>query len=224
MYGTLINAAAIVAGGTVGLLINSRIPEKLTKIAFQAIGLFTLALGIMMAIKVNNILFMVFSIILGAVCGEIMCIDKGLDRMGDFLKKKLKSDSSNFSEGMVTAFLLFCMGSMTVLGAIEEGLGSYPSLFMAKSVLDGLSSIALASTLGIGVLLSIIPLIIFQGGLTLFAASIEGVLTEQVINDISATGGLLLLGLGISILEIKKIKTVNMIPALLFAAFFSLVF
>lgn len=224
MYGTLINAAAIIVGGSVGLLVHSRIPEKLTRIAFQAIGLFTLALGIMMAIKVNNIILMIFSIILGAICGELLRIDKGLDHMGNFLKRKFKSESSNFTEGMVTTFLLFCMGSMTVLGAIEEGLGSYPNLLLAKSVLDGITSIALASTLGVGVLVSVIPLIIFQGGLTLFASSLQGFLTEAVITEISATGGLLLIGLGLSILDIKKIKTVNMIPSLIFAAILSLLF
>jgi len=223
MYGTLINGAAIIVGGTIGILIHRKTPENLIKIAFQGIGLFTLTLGIMMAIKVDNILLMIFSIILGSITGELLKIDKGLDLIGINLKKLLKSENSNFTEGMVTAFLLFCMGSMTVLGAIEEGLGSYPNLLLAKSLLDGIASIALASTLGVGVLFSIIPLIIFQGGLTLFAASIQGYLTESVITEISATGGLLLLGLGLTILEIKKIKTINMIPALIYAAIIALI-
>lgn len=224
MFGTLINAAAILVGGTIGLIIHKKTPDRLIKIAFQGIGLFTLTLGIMMAIKVDNIMFMIFSIILGAVCGELLKIDIALDKFGDRLKKVFRSDNSNFTEGMVTAFLLYCMGSMTVLGAIEEGLGYYPNLLLAKSVLDGISAIALTSTLGLGVIFSIIPLIIFQGGLTLFAELMQVYLTEPVINEISATGGLLLLGLGISILEIKKIKTINMIPSLLFAACFALFF
>ncbi len=222
MFGTIVNAAAILAGGIIGLIIHKKTPDRLIKIAFQGIGLFTVTLGIMMAIKVDNILFMIFSIILGGVCGELLRIDMALDRLGERLKKMSRSESSNFSEGMVTAFLLYCMGSMTVLGAIEEGLGSYPNLLLAKSVLDGISAIALTSTLGVGVLFSIIPLIVFQGGLTLFAELVQVYLTETVISEISATGGLLLLGLGISILEIKKIKTVNMIPALLFAVVFAL--
>jgi uncharacterized membrane protein YqgA involved in biofilm formation len=224
MYGTLINGAAILAGGTIGLLIHKKTPENLMKIAFQGIGLFTIVLGIMMAIKVDNILFMIFSIILGAITGELLKIDKGLESLGTGLKKLMKSENSNFTEGMVTAFLMYCMGSMTVLGAIEEGLGSYPNLLLAKSLLDGISSIALASTLGIGVLFSVIPLIIFQGGLTIFASTLQVYLTESVISEISATGGILLLGLGLSILEIKKIKTVNMIPAILYAAIFALIF
>lgn len=224
MFGTLVNAAAILIGGIIGLIIQKQTPDRLIKIAFQGIGLFTVTLGIMMAIKVDNILFMIFSIILGAICGELLKIDLALDHLGERLKKISHSDNSNFTEGMVTAFLLYCMGSMTVLGAIEEGLGGYPNLLLAKSVLDGITSIALASTLGVGVLFSIVPLVIFQGGLTLFAGSVQVFLTENVISEISATGGLLLLGLGISILEIKNIKTVNMIPALLFAAAFALFF
>lgn len=224
MTGTLVNSGAILAGSLIGLMVRSKSPEKLTRIAFQGIGLFTVTLGIMMAMKVDNILFMIFSIILGGVTGELLKIDKAMDKLGERLKSVARSDSSNFAEGMVTAFLLFCMGSMTVLGAIEEGLGSYPNLLFAKSVLDGIASIALASTLGIGVMFSIVPLLIFQGGLTLFAGAVQNYLTEPVINEISATGGLLLLGLGISILDIKKIKTINMIPALLYAAALSLIF
>jgi len=224
MTGTIVNSAAILAGGTIGLLLRSRSPERLTKIAFQGIGLFTIVLGIMMAIKGDNILHMVFSVILGGITGELLKIDVAMDRMGEKLKRIARSENSHFAEGMVTAFLLFCMGSMTVLGAIEEGLGGYPNLLYAKSVLDGIASIALASTLGVGVLFSIVPLLIFQGGLTFFAASIQSYLTDSVIMEISATGGILLLGLGITVLEIKKIKTINMIPALIYGAVFSLVF
>lgn len=224
MYGTLVNAAAIICGGTIGLIVHSKTPERLIKIAFQGIGLFTLVLGVMMATKVENILFMIFSIILGGICGELLKLDQLMEKLGSNLKRIARSENSNFSEGMVTAFLLFCMGSMTVLGAIEEGTGSYPNLLLAKSVLDGIASIALASTLGIGVLFSIIPLLILQGGLTLFAGYLQVYLTDTVVSEISATGGLILLGLGISILEIKQIKTVNMIPSLIFALVFSLFF
>jgi len=224
MIGTLINSAAIILGSIIGIILHSRFPEKLNKITFQSIGLFTITLGIMMAIEINNILIMVFSIILGGITGELLKIDKVLDNFGSMLKKVFKSENSDFSKGIVTSFLLFCMGSMTILGAIEEGLGGYPNLILAKSVLDGIASIALASSLGIGVLFSIIPLIIFQGGLTLFASSLQNVLTESVINEISATGGLLLLGMGITILEIKKIKSVNMIPSLLYAAVLTIIF
>ncbi len=220
MLGTLINAAAVVIGSIVGVLIHAKLPKKLTTTAFQAIGLFTIFLGISMALKTQNFLIMIFSIVLGSLLGEILDIDSWVNRFGEYLKKKLNSKESNFSEGFVTAFLLFCMGSMTILGAIEEGLGNPPNLLLSKSVLDGFSSIALASSLGIGVLFSALPLLIFQGGITLFAAALQDVLTLTLINEVTAVGGLLLIGLGISILEIKEIKVLNMMPSLLVAALF----
>jgi len=218
MLGTLVNAAAVIIGSIIGILIHKKLPKKLTKTAFQAIGLFTIFLGISMALKTQQFLIMIFSIVLGSILGELLDIDSWVNRFGDYLKKKLKSKESNFSEGFVTAFLLFCMGSMTILGAIEEGLGSPPNLLLSKSVLDGFSSIALASSLGIGVLFSALPLLIFQGGITLFAASLQDVLTLALINEITAVGGLLLIGLGIKILQIKEIKVLNMMPSLLVAA------
>ena len=133
-------------------------------------------------------------------------------------------EQSRFAEGLVTAFLLFCMGSMTVLGAIEEGLGGRPNLLAAKSVLDGFASLALASSLGVGVLFSVIPLFIYQGGLTLLAGSFHAVLSDVVVNEISAAGGLILVGLGITILEIKQLKVLNMLPALVFAGVLAAVF
>lgn len=218
MLGTLLNALAVIIGSIIGILIHTKLPKKLTTTAFQAIGLFTIFLGISMALKTQNFLIMIFSIVLGSLLGEILDIDSWVNRFGEYLKKKLNSKESNFSEGFVTAFLLFCMGSMTILGAIEEGLGNPPNLLLSKSVLDGFSSIALASSLGIGVLFSALPLLIFQGGITLFAASLQDILTLSLINEITAVGGLLLIGLGITILEIKEIKVLNMIPSLVLAA------
>ena len=218
MLGTLINAAAVIIGSIIGVLVHTKLPKKLTATAFQAIGLFTIFLGISMALKTQNFLIMIFSVVLGSLIGETLDIDSWINRFGDYLKKKLNSKESNFSEGFVTAFLLFCMGSMTILGAIEEGLGNPPNLLLSKSMLDGFSSIALASSLGIGVLFSALPLLIFQGGITLFAASLQDVFTLTLINEVTAVGGLLLIGLGITILEIKEIKVLNMMPSLLVAA------
>ncbi len=217
MTGTLINAGAVLAGSAAGLLLHARLPRKITTIAFQGIGLFTLFLGFTMASKTSNFLILIFSIIIGSIFGELMQLEKRLESFGDFLKRKLKSKNHKFSEGFITAFLLFCMGSMTILGAFEEGLGGKPTLLSAKSVLDGFASVALSAAMGIGVMFSIIPLIIYQGGLTLFAGLLENVLTEHIINEMTAAGGLILLGLGINILEIKKLKVLNMLPALMIA-------
>jgi uncharacterized protein len=217
MTGTIINAAAIVAGGTAGLFIHKRMPARFTKIVFQGIGLFTVFLGFSMAAKTGNYLVMIFSIVLGSITGELVDIDRQVNYFSDWIKKRTGSENARFSEGLVTAFLLFCMGSMTILGAFEEGLGNNPNLLYAKSVLDGVSSVALAAAMGAGVLFSVIPLVIYQGGLTLFAAKLGNLMSEPVINELTAVGGLLLIGLGLSILDIKKIRILNMLPSLIFA-------
>jgi uncharacterized membrane protein YqgA involved in biofilm formation len=215
MYGTLINVAAVIMGSVIGLIFHSKIPKKLTNTAFHGIGLFTIVLGITMAIKTDNFLIMIFSIVIGSIFGEIVDIEKRINHFGEWLKNKLKTKNERFSEGFITAFLLYCMGSMTILGSIEEGIDGTRTLLIAKSVLDGFSSIVLAATMGVGVLFSFIPLLIFQGGLTIFASNMQPVFTEIMINELTAVGGIILLGLGITMLEIKKIRILNMLPSLI---------
>jgi len=217
MLGTLVNVGTVILGSSLGLLLHARLPRKLIVIVFQVIGLFTLFLGFSMALKTTNFLIMVFSGALGAIIGELCQIERGINRLGEGLKHRLKSENDKFAEGLVTAFLLFCMGSMTILGAFEEGLGGKPNLLLAKSLLDGFSSMALAAGLGVGVLLAVVPLLIYQGGLTLLAGLLGDVLTTPVVNEMTAVGGLLLIGLGLTILEIKTVKVVNMLPALVVA-------
>lgn len=214
--GTLINIAAVILGGGIGLIFRSRLPERITRTFFQAIGLFTLFLGFSMSLKTNNPLLLIFSLILGAFLGTILRLQERMENGGNQIQKKLKLKGGQFSEGMVTAFLMFCMGSMTILGAIEEGLGNEPKLLLIKSLMDGFSSIALAAALGVGVIFSIVPLLIYQGGLTILASWLGESLSEVMIDELTATGGILLIGLGITILGIKKIEVLNLIPALLF--------
>lgn len=214
MQGTLINVLAVIIGSLAGLIIHSRLPRKIITITFQGIGLFTIFLGINMALKTNELLLMIFSIVIGSIIGEVIDIDRYISKFSEYLKSKIKSKNTKFSEGFITSFLLFCMGSMTILGTIEEGLGGEPRLLLAKSVLDGFSSIALAASLGIGVLFSAVPLLIYQGGLTLFAGLIGNSFKDVIIIELSAVGGLLLIGLGLNILEIKKLKIANMLPSL----------
>jgi len=215
MLGTIANVVAIILGGILGILIKSRFPKKVNNIIFQVIGLFTITLGITMAIKTNNILIVAFSLIIGSVVGEIIDIEKYLESFSERLKNKLKNSSDKFTEGFITATLIYCIGPMAILGSIEEGLGNPPNLLFAKSVLDGVASIALASALGIGVIFSTIPLLIYQGGITLFASYVSNYLSDALIIELSAVGGILLLGLGMNIAEIKKFKVVNMLPSLL---------
>ncbi|RJQ15589.1 DUF554 domain-containing protein [Candidatus Woesearchaeota archaeon] len=224
MLGTLINVGAVIVGSIIGLIIHSKLPKNITTRVFQGIGIFTIFLGIIMAMKTSNFLIMIFSIVLGTIMGELIDIDKGVYRFSAWLKKKIKSKNKKFSDGFVTAFLLFCMGSMTILGSFEEGLGGKPNLLLAKSILDGFSSIALSASLGLGVIFSAIPLLLYQGGLTLFAGALQHVLTPTIVNELTAVGGLLLIGLGINILEIKKLKVLNMLPSLVIAVVLALVF
>jgi uncharacterized membrane protein YqgA involved in biofilm formation len=153
--------------------------------------------------------------LIGAIIGELMHLDRRIDQFGEFLKARIGSTNDQFSEGFVTAFLLFCIGAMTIVGSIEDGLNNDPSILFAKSLMDGCASIALASTFGIGVLFSAIPLFVFQGGITLLAASSKAFFTEVLITELSAVGGVILMGLSIQLLDLKEIKVVNLLPALI---------
>jgi uncharacterized membrane protein YqgA involved in biofilm formation len=215
MIGTLVNVGAVIVGGSLGLFFRKKIPERMFTIIFQAIGIFTLYLGISMALKANELLLMVFSLVLGALIGEFLRLEERIESLSEKLKKKVGSGDANFSTGLLTAFMLFCMGAMTIVGSIEEGMGKEPTLLMTKSLMDGISAVALSAVLGIGVIFSVIPLLIYQGGLTLLAAMFGDVIPQAIITEITGIGGVLILGLGLSILEIKKIKVLNMLPALL---------
>ncbi len=215
--GTIINISTVLLGSLIGILFRSKLPERFIKIVFQGIGLFTLVLGVSMALKSSHLLVMVFSLIIGGILGEMLRLETRVENIANQLKNKFKLGSERFSEGMVTAFLLYCMGSMTILGAIEEGLGNGFDLLLTKSIMDGFASIALASAFGTGVAFSVVPLLIYQGGLTLLTAFLGDYFSDVITTDMTAVGGVLLVGLGINILEIKKIKVLNLLPAILAA-------
>jgi uncharacterized membrane protein YqgA involved in biofilm formation len=217
MLGTYVNVVAVVIGSLIGLVLHQRFPEQLKRIGFQAIGLCVLVLGTGMALKTANflILILIFSLLLGAFSGEALGLDRHIEQFGEWLKARIGSRNDQFSEGLVSAFLLYCMGAMTVIGAIEDGLNNNPSILFAKSLMDGCASVALASTFGVGVLLSALPLFLYQGGITLAAASAKAFFTEPLITELSAVGGVILMGLGIPLLDLKEIRVVNFLPALL---------
>lgn len=215
MIGTFLNVCTVIIGSIIGVILHTRFSKRFTEVAFQGIGIFTIFLGIAMALKSDVYLLVILSLISGSLIGEAINIEVWMDNLGSKLKARLKSKNDKFSEGLVTAFLLFCMGSMTILGAIEEGLGGKPNLLLTKSIMDGFGSIALASALGIGVMFSVIPLLIYQGGLTLLTSILGDYFSEVYINNLTSVGGILLIGLGLRILEIKQIRVLNMLPALL---------
>ncbi|MCZ6900767.1 MAG: DUF554 domain-containing protein, partial [Bacteroidetes bacterium] len=222
--GSLVNMLAVIVGSLFGLLLGQRFPENIRRISIKGIGLCTLLIGTQMALKVENILFVILSILLGGILGEFLNLQSKFEQLGDLLKKRLPIKNERFTEGLITTFILFCVGSLTIVGALEEGLRNDPTLLYTKSVLDGFSSIVFASVYGIGVLFSAFPLIIFQGGITLLAGKVEPYLTDMVINQLSATGGILIVGLGFNLLEIQNLKITNFLPALIIIIFLSLVF
>ncbi|WP_430809449.1 MULTISPECIES: DUF554 domain-containing protein [unclassified Carboxylicivirga] len=214
LAGTIVNALTVIVGSLIGLAVGNRIPARITKGVFQAIGLFTLALGASMAIQGQLLLQIVFSLIIGTIAGELLMLDKRIDKLSDGLKERLKLKNPKFAEGLLTAFLLYCVGSMTILGAIEEGMGKGSEILMTKAMMDGFSSIALAAIFGAGVAMSAVPLFLFQGSITLLAYWMGDFMSPVAINELTAVGGVLLLGLGVNILEIKKIRIMNMLPSL----------
>lgn len=216
MIGSIINAAAVVFGGAIGLFLGQRMPQRFKIIYFQAIGLFTLAIGISMVWNMKQIFPIVVSVALGSLTGEWLKLEQRTDQLATHLMKRLKFKNQLFSEGLTTSFLLFCVGSMTILGAIQEGTTGSAELLLTKSLMDGFSAILLASAFGIGVIVSALPLFLFQAGLTLLAAQLAPLLTADIIVALSNTGGVLLIGLAINILEIKKLSIINMLPSLIF--------
>lgn len=224
MIGTLVNTVAVAAGGMIGLLLKKRMPERVTTIYFQAIGLFTLAIGASMAIEMEKILIVVGSLAIGSLLGEWFNLEKGTERMSDYLRHHFRIGSEKFSEGLVTAFLLFCVGSLTIIGTIQEGTGGSPDLLFTKSLMDFSSAILLASAFGMGVVISAIPLFIFQGSLTLLAKYAATLFTDDIILGLTSTGGILLIGLGINILGIKKLRIMNMLPSLIIVVLFIWIF
>ncbi len=215
MIGTLVNTAAVIVGGTAGLLLKKNMPERVTTIYFQAVGLFTLAIGITMVVKMDHILIVVGSLAVGSLLGEWMNLEAGAERLSAYLRKRFKIGNEKFSEGLITAFLLFCVGAMTIVGTLQEGTSGSTEVLMTKSLMDFFSAILLASAFGSGVIASAVPLLIFQGSLTLLANYASPFFTPVIVQGLISVGGILLIGLGINILEIKKLRIMNMLPSLL---------
>lgn len=214
MLGTVVNSIAIILGSLLGVIIKQGIEDRYKKIVMDGIGLSVVIIGIAGGIKSENNILVIISIVLGSIIGETIDIERKLNSLGDNMEKKLGRGDNNFSNGFVTASLVYCVGAMTIVGALESGLlGNHSTLF-AKSILDGISSIIFASTLGIGVAFSAIAVFIYQGLIVLFATYLKDFLTSEVILEMSAVGGILIMAIGLNILDFKKIKVGNMLPAI----------
>lgn len=224
MKGTLVNTTTVIIGSLIGLAIGSRFTEKIKTIVLQALGLCTLLIGMRMAFKTENILLVIGSLALGGIIGELLKIEDGLEKIGEIIKSKVKSESGTFVLGFVTASLVFCVGPMTIVGSIEDGISGDASTLYAKSMLDGFASIAFASSLGAGVFFSFLTVLVFQGALTLLGSQLAFLIEPRVLNELTATGGLMILGIGLYLLDIKRIKVGNFLPGLVFAVILALIF
>lgn len=212
--GSIINALAIIGGSIIGCWLQSRFPDRIRSIVFQGLGLCVLLIGIQMALKVENILIVIFAILLGAITGELCRLDTLFERLGNRLKGLLKSKNPKFTEGLITASLIYCIGAMAIVGALEEGINGNPEVLLTKSILDGFASIALAASYGSGVFFSFIPVLLYQGIMTIGASYFQQYFSDMMIAQITACGGLLILGIGINLLELTEIKLANLLPSL----------
>ena len=225
MTGTLLNVATVLIGGTLGLIFGARVPERLKATVVTGMGLFVMAIGIQMFLKTENSLIVLGALLIGSLLGEWWRIEDGLQALGQILEKQFSKNngdgedtSSKFVRGFLTASLLFCVGPLAILGSIQDGLTGNYNLLAVKSALDGFASLAFASTLGPGVLFSAVMLLVYQGGISLLAAQLNAIATPSMMNEMTAAGGVILIGLSISsLLEIKKIRIGNFLPALVIA-------
>ena len=225
MLGTIVNAIAIVGGSLTGLLFSKGIPDNYKEIVLNGIGLSVILIGLKSAFVCDNLMIVIISIVIGSLVGEFMKIENKLERLGLFLEKKVASNSkngenSNFAKGFVTASLVFCVGSMAIVGSLESGLtGNHQTLY-AKAILDGITSIIFSSTMGIGVIFSSVAVFLYQGAITLSAAFMKTYLVPETVQYMTSVGGLLIAAIGLNMLGITKIRVGNMIPAIFMPLFY----
>jgi uncharacterized protein len=214
LLGTIVNALAIIGGGLLGLIFRKGIPARYNVTVMQGISLAVILIGLKTALKSDDLLLVIFSLAIGGVAGEAMRIEDHIERLGKWLEERFSRPGSGFSKGFVTASLIYCVGSMAIVGSLESGLsGNHETLF-AKSVLDGISSVIFASSFGIGVLLSSASVFLYQGAITLTAGFVKPFLIPPVVDQMSAAGGLLITAVGLNLLQVVRIRVGNMLPAI----------
>ena len=221
MLAVFVNAATVILGSLLGILLHNRLKEQHTKTIIACMGICTMVIGITSAIDTSNILIVILCLVAGTVIGELLKLEQRMDGAGDWLKSHIaKKGGGRFTEGFVTASLLFCVGSMSIMGSFDAGLrGDYDIIF-AKSAMDGIMAVTFAATMGIGVAFSAVTVIVYQGALTLLAGVIEPVLSQPVITEMSAVGGVMLIATGMNIIGLTKerVRVGNMLPGLIFPA------
>jgi uncharacterized protein len=215
VLGTLINVGSILTGSMIGVAVGSRLPERIRHTVLNGLGLITMLVGLQMALGTRNVMIVLGAILIGGVLGEILRIQDGLEWLGAFLQSLLsKHPDSLFGEGFVTASLVFCIGPMAILGSIQDGMSGDYRLLAIKSGLDGFAAVAFSASLGWGVSLSALSILLYQGGITLFATTFSRVLTDAMIVEMTAAGGLLIIGISLKLLQLKDIRLASFLPAL----------
>lgn len=215
--GTIVNAVSIILGAVLGLLFKKGIPERYGRTIMQGLGLAVLLVGVSMSLQTKQVLVVVLSLVLGALTGEFLNIEGGLDRIGKWLESKVGGSTGDVGKAFVTTSLIYCVGAMAIMGSIEDGLNHNPHILYIKSALDGVSSVVFASTMGVGVAFSALPVLLYQGSITLLAWTVKDFLGPVVISEMTATGGLLILGIAFNMLNIANIKVGNLLPAIFYA-------
>jgi hypothetical protein len=229
--GTVINVITVLVGGTLGILLGARLPKRMRETIMHGLGLLTLIIGVHLSLETDNILIVLASLLLGGVVGELLHIEGGLNQLGRWLERQASGNShlvdehpavvddgvSRFSQAFLTASLVFCVGPMTVLGSIQDGLSGDYTLLAVKATLDGFAALAFSSTLGPGVLFAALTVLVYQGALTLGAGWASAMLTDPMIADMTAAGGVLMLALGMGLLQLKHMRVANLLPAIVVA-------
>lgn len=216
MIGTIVNTVSVIVGGLIGLVIKQGVSKRFSDIVMNGLALCVLYIGISGALKGQNTMVVIFSIVIGAIIGEAIDLDKRVRNLGEFIEENFKSGDKSVSiaEGFVTASLLFCVGAMTIVGSLQSGLTGNHEMLFTKSILDGVASILFSASLGVGVLFSAAFVFIYQGSITLLAQFISPYLSEIVIAEMTCVGSLLIIGLGLNMLNVTKLKVMNYIPAI----------
>jgi uncharacterized membrane protein YqgA involved in biofilm formation len=215
--GTLINTATVLIGGMVGIAMGDKIPDRVRVIVVQVIGMVTIGLGLSDLLKTHNMVFPLLGMVFGAVIGEVLRIEDRLEGIGEVIRKRFakRQDPGPFISGFVTATLLFCIGPLTILGAIQDASGETPQLYIIKGTLDGFMSVIFGAIHGVGVLFSAVSVFVVQGTLTLFGTQLDSLLNDRMRIELFATGGLAVMAIGLNLLDIKKIRLGSLLPGLI---------
>ncbi len=225
LFGTIVNALLILLGSLIGLFFT-KIPERYKETVMHGIGLAVVLIGLQMAFSTNNMVLVLVSLMFGAIVGEFLRIEDFLNDLGNWLGSKFTNtdDSTSVSQGFITATMIFCIGAMAIIGSLDSGIRGDHEVLITKGIIDGFTALVLTTTLGFGVMLSVVPLVLYQGLITLFATQIENWIPESILNglilEITAVGGLLIVAIGMNLLKIKTIRIANLMPALLLVVLF----